>query len=322
MRIPALPPIMPAPSRRAFGLAVAALLVAGCVGAAGATPGISGSPETSGSPGSLSPDSSASPGAPDVSNPSPDSSDAAPTGFYLRAWRTQALAPWQTFGWLPSVTISDGQFIDGNIVVPAIYPGPVYLQPFSRSISAAGVQAIVDEARKDGLLSGQETFSEGAPAGGILAHLVIVVDGVRYDIMDPIPAGPAATPFAPGTAVAFDDFWNKITSLGQWLAADLGAASPFEPSQLAVLLGPPPAVGANEPIQPTQQPWPLATAMAGFGAPMGTQYRCGVVSGDDLARMLPLVEKANQLTIIVDSSGSKASLQARVLVPGEPSPCQ
>jgi hypothetical protein len=33
------------------------------------------------------------------------------------------------------------------------------------------------------------------------------------------------------------------------------------------------------------------------------------------------VQKANQLTEFVDSAGSRVSLQARALMPGEPSPC-
>src|SRR5450759_2222663 len=103
-------------------LLIAALVLAGCVGSG---PGGSGGP-------SSSPASSAAPSSP-----------ASGGGFYMRAWQTQALAPQNTFSWLSPVTISDGQFIDGNIAIPAIYPGPIYSGPQSRPISDAGIAAIV-----------------------------------------------------------------------------------------------------------------------------------------------------------------------------------
>ncbi len=284
---------------RSIGLAATTLLVAGCVGV--------GAGSTSGAP-----DPSAAPAGP--------SSSLDPAQFSLRAWRSQALAPWQTFGWLPSVTIANGQFIDGNIAIPAIYPGPVYLQPSARPISAAGVEAIVAEARKDGLLSGPKTFGEGLP-GGVLAHIEIVVNGVTNELTAPMPSGPAPTTAEPGTAAGFDDFWNKIESLSQWLEADLGTSTAYVPGQLAVLLGPAPAEPTDGTLKLNPQPWPLVSTFASFGSSMGTQYRCGVVSGPDLAALLPVVKTANQLTVLVDSTGAKASLQARALMPGEPSPC-
>jgi hypothetical protein len=300
MRIRALPSLLSASSIRTVGLGAVALLVAGCVGAGAASPEDSGSPSASPDPiGSSSP---------------------AAAGFYLRAWRTQALAPWNTFGWLSSATISAGQFVDGNVVVPAIYPGATYLQLSFRPINGEGIQAIVDEARKDGLLTSQTTYGQGMP-GGSVAHIRLVVDGVTYEMAGPLPGEPAAASPQPGTAAAFADFWNKITSVAMWLAADLGESVPYSPTQLAVLIGPPPAEGADSAIKPTVRDWPLASKFATFGTAMGTQYRCGVVAGDDLATLLPVVKAANQLTILVDSSGSKASIQARALMPGEPSPC-
>jgi hypothetical protein len=50
--------------------------------------------------------------------------------------------------------------------------------------------------------------------------------------------------------------------------------------------------------------------------------RCAVVSGADLGKLEPVVKQSNQLTRFVDSAGVKDSLQVRVMVPGEPNPCQ
>src|SRR5664280_3452396 len=87
------------PVRPAAGLLVAALVLAGCVGSGSGGSGGSGGPSSS---------------------PAPSAAPSTPVsigGFYLRAWQTQALAPQYTFGWLAPVTISDGQFIDGNIAI-------------------------------------------------------------------------------------------------------------------------------------------------------------------------------------------------------------
>jgi hypothetical protein len=302
MRTPALPSLTSTPMLRAAGLALISLAVAGCVGAGAASP-------------------SASPVASDSPSASPDPSSQTGSGFYLRASRSQALAPWNTFGWLPSVTVADGQFIDGNVAVPAIYPGPIFIQPQVRSISAAGIQAIVDEARKDGLLTDRNRQIGSPLPGGMTATIAMTVDGVAYQISGPMPTGPAGPSAEPGTEAAFGDFWGKVTNLGMWLATYLGPSGPYVPARLAVLLGPLPAEPTDSPLKPTTANWPLASTFASFGTASGTQYRCGVVSGQDLVVLLPVVQKANQLTEFVDSAGSRVSLQARALMPGEPSPC-
>jgi hypothetical protein len=94
-------------------------------------------------------------------SPAPSGSSSA-NGFYLRAWQTQALAPQYTFAWLPLATISDGKFIDGMVAVPAIYPGPLWVGPSVRRSAPKGIDAIVAEARKQGLL-GQKATSPGTP---------------------------------------------------------------------------------------------------------------------------------------------------------------
>jgi hypothetical protein len=276
-----------------------ALLVAGCVGS-----------------GAASPSAPAASNAPVVSA-SPQGS--SPTGFYLRAWQTQALAPQNTFGWLPAVTIAGGSYIDGRVAIPMIYPGPLYVGPSARPISAAGIAAIVAEARTDGLLGDKSDFSAGSAPGSILGHIQLVVDGVTHDLAGPMPAD-ASTAGDPGTPAAFSAFWNRVGSIDTWLAADLGKSQPYAPASLAVLLVPP--SDATSGITPNEVPWPLASPLGAFGQPFGgSAYRCATVSGSDLAKLLPAVQAANALTRFSDSAGTKTSLQVRVLVPGEPSPC-
>jgi hypothetical protein len=253
------------------------------------------------------PDSSGSPGSP------------SGTGFYLRAWQTQALAPQDTFSWLPVVTISDGRLIDGRVAVPAIYPGPLWIGPSARPISTTGIASIVAEARSLGLLGAKSDFTDNALAGGVTGHVQVVVDGATHDLTGPVslPDGVSA---APGTAAAFESFWQKVTDAFGWLDKELGAATSYEPTRLAVLTIPP--VEASAGITPNETAWPLSTPFASFGAVYGgTGGRCMVVSGADLTRLVAVVKQSNQLTRFIDSSGVKNSLVVRVLVPGEPGPC-
>jgi hypothetical protein len=282
-----------------MGLLAAAAMLAGCVGPGS---GGSGGPSSSAAP-------SAAPSAP-----------VSTAGFYLRAWQTQALAPQYTFGWSAPVTISDGQFIDGNVAISAIYPGPIYVGPQSRPISEAGIAAIVAEARKDGLLADKTDFATDAPPGSVTTHIELKVDGVTRELTGPLPTGSVPDSAAPGTPAAYRHFWNQITSINAWLATELGQGKSFTPTSLDVLMTPP--TDATAGIAPTEKPWPLASTFAAFGKPFGGSVgRCGAVAGADLATLLPIVQASNQLTRFVDSTGAKVSLQVRAVLPGESDSC-
>ncbi|HEX7590942.1 MAG TPA: hypothetical protein VF375_03255 [Candidatus Limnocylindrales bacterium] len=297
-------------ARIAAVLIVLAAVVGGCVGA-GAGPSGSGTSGASGGPSGS--------GASGASGGPSDS--ASVSGFYLRAFQTQALAPQHTFGWFPTSTVSDGQYIDGMIAIPAIYPGPLYTGLPTRSISPAAIAAIIAEARKDGMLDAKTDFTGQSMPGSVLAHVVLTVDGMTHDLTGPLPAEAAPTSADPGTTAAFELFWSKVTSIGTWLAPELGTSQPYVPTSIAVLVTPPTDVSGGG-IAPTEKPWPLAGTFATFGKPYGgADFRCSTVTGADLATLLPVVQASNQLTRFVDSSGAKASIQVVALVPGDPGPC-
>jgi hypothetical protein len=284
------------PSRlSSLAVLAAALSVAGCVGSGGAV-------------GTAHDGPSATPASP------------APAGFYLQAWQTQALAPQNTFGWLPAVTIAGGQYIDGRVAIPMIYPGPLYVGLSERSISTNGVAAIVAEARVDGLLGDKVDFTASGLVGSITAHIRLVVDGVTHDLTGPLPTDASTTFTAPGTASAFTAFWNRLGTIDTWLSAELGQSGAYPPASIAVLVAPP--ADAMGPVTANEVTWPLASTFTTFGTPFGgSVYRCGTVNGEDLAKLLPIVQASNALTRFVDSTGAKMSLQVRVLLPGEASPC-
>jgi hypothetical protein len=280
-----------------------ALLIAGCIASGGAV-------------GTAHDGPSATPASPAPATPA----GSPTTGFYLRASQTQALAPQETFGWLPVATIAGGTYIDGRVAIPMIYPGPIYIDPSALSINAAGIAAIVAEARADGLLGDKTDFSAGSAPGSILAHIQLTVDGVTHELTGPLPSDASTDAGSPGSVSAFTAFWNRIGSIDTWLAADLGQSGPYSPTSLAILVSAPTDSGAG--MTPVEATWPLASKFATFGQPFGgSKYRCATVTGSDLAKLLPVVQSSNALTRFVDSGGAKMSLQVRVLVPGEASPC-
>ena len=253
--------------------------------------------------------------------PTPTPSIPAPASFYLRAWQTQALAPQYTFSWLPMATISGGLFIDGRVAVPAIYPGPLWIGPFASQISEDGIARIVAEAHRLGMLGASGDFTEDIAPGSIVGHIQIAIDGKYFDLAgDPDRLLRCRCIPDPGTAAAFAAFWQQISEMSTWLADEIGPSAPYSPERVAVLATQP--VEPQSDIQPGQAAWPLAPPFASFGVEWGGEMRCGVVSGADLALLIPAVKEANQLTRFKDSAGVIRSIQARVVVPGEPSPCE
>lgn len=247
-------------------------------------------------------------------------------GFYLRAWYTQALPPGATFSWMPLLTIVDGTLIDGNVAVPAIFPGPLMITPVARWISDAGIAAIIDEARRQGLLGDVTDFTGGAlMPGGQLAQLELVIDGQRRVLTgDPeriVRCGGARCIADPGTPEAFAAFWQQLVNAQSWLGSELGATVQYQPVRVALLLTAP---QANDPqLSPAPVAWPFDTPLteAGVSFPGAEGDRCVTLSGDALAAVLPTLQTGTQLTTFVDQAGNLAAPVVRVLVPGEESPC-
>src|SRR5688500_11877564 len=320
---------------RTASLALVVLLLIGCT----AGPGATGSPATtpaqhSPTPGSPSPTpdgTSPTPGA-----PSPTPTQAAPSpaspapdaAFYLRIWQSQALPPPGTFNWLPMLTISEGSVIDGNVAVPAIYPGPLLILPFEREITADGQSSVVDEARRLGLLGDASDFTGGQAApGSVLGHIELIVDGVTRELVGhpglSVPCDSENRCLAdPQTPEAFAAFWQQLSYLDGWIADELGPTSTYQPERLAVLVQP--AQPDPDGLAPQIVTWRLQADVADFGQPLGgnPDLRCATVTGDDLEVLLPTLNAANQLTVFIDGQDAAGSLLARAVVPGEASPCE
>jgi hypothetical protein len=247
--------------------------------------------------------------------------------FYLRSWSVAPVGPENSFGNVPTV-ISGGQLLSATYPVGK-NPHPLYAQPTSRTISQVELTKILAEAQADGLLGSVTSFvcPHGADdpmmAGTATDHLVLIVGGVSHELSASCPyeqpsPGPGAP--APATWAAFEHFKTLLSDPASWLGAEVGLATAYNASQLAVLAEiQDVSLGTPDPANVAQ--WPLATPLASFGiASYGD--RCAVVTGSEAAMLLAVVKGADETTVFRDSSGAFAALIVRVFMPGEPDPCQ
>ena len=257
-------------------------------------------------------------------SPQPSPSPAPATGFYLRAYYTQALPPRHTFNWLPMLTVADGVLLDGNVAIDMIFPGPLTILPIARPITNDGIAALVAEAQRLGLLTDKTDYTGGQPMPGAqLAHIQLIVDGVTYDLTGSADATivcvRAPCEAAPGTPEAFAAFWQELSMAGTWLGSELGPIQEFVPDRVALLLTAPTDQGMpNQPVE-----WPFDTVIAEAGVEFAGEEgaRCVTLTGDALGAIWPALRDGNQLTVFVDDAATEATPIVRVLVPGDESPC-
>lgn len=250
------------------------------------------------------------------------SASPAPDAFGLRAWTTQGgLPPEPGFGSGTSLAIVDGALIVPG-AVPAIFPGPLMTPLHARTISEAGLEAIVNLARRAGLLDGPTDLIGDPRPGMLVGHLRFELDGaVREVVGDPTkvmmcittPCDPA-----PGSPEAFAAVWAQLSDLASWIGPELGTEQRYRPERLAVLLGPP---VVDPTIPPTIVGWPLGGSFDDFGVAAAGGGRCGVIEGEDLEPAFAAFQAANALTRWIDPDGATLGATVQPLLPGEPDPC-
>jgi hypothetical protein len=192
---------------------------------------------------------------------------------------------------------------------PAVYPGPALTEPIVDRLSAGGVQAILEAARRAGLFANNVSSGPGVPDTGTTVITVVAGDHTyvsRYLGLSPTGADARVSAFV-----------GRLRYLKSWLpAGSVLSSGTYAPSSIAVAvsryhLG----SGPSEPAIA----WPLSTPLEGFGAPFsaaGQGVSCGVISGNDLAKLMPGIGGANQLTPWT-SSGRPYALAFRPLLPDQ-----
>ena len=215
---------------------------------------------------------------------------------------------------------------DGDRARPAGSPStrvPALPNLQRATITPAGLQILLEAARNAGLLGPDAHYDLGGIMDAGSAEFTVNADGrihtvSAYALMEGGQTPEGADPAVAAARAKLAAFQTQLGSLEALFGSELGAWSPYRADAIQLLV----SAGAPDDGQGlAQQPvaWPLATPLAGFGTSLATLMpgqRCGVVTGDDLDKVMPLLESANTLTPWTDD-GASFGIALRPLLPGE-----
>ncbi len=283
---------------RPAALFLASLSLVACVGSAGAaapTP----TPSTS----------------PDPVNPN--------TPVFRVSWDGGFVTPEMLLGRMPIVTV----YADGRVIttgpVPAIYPGPLMPNLVERTLSAEGLERLIELARDRDLL---RTVHYDFPGIADAADTVldIELDGMTYRVSAYALAEAGVDIAAPG--LDRDDLDGRadlrafVDALTGMPAVDfVDEEHPYEFDAIRIYASKAVIVPGSE--LPGEQPaidWPLGDlATAGEKVDNGVlEVRCRVVDGEDLVEVRSALMGANALQTF-RSEGELYSFIVLPLLPGE-----
>ncbi len=291
-----------------------AALVAACAGAPSALP--------STQPPGSSPSPAASAAVSPAPSAQPSTSGLLSALLVLRVESVGGLiAPGFARAQLPSVSV----FADGRIIVPGavpmIYPGPLVMPLFVRSVGTAGAAAILKTAKEAGLANADATYPALGVADMPSTVITVVHDGTRTKTtFGALSAGapqngPPSEAALRSAALALID--HLTTEDAHWGPST--ASVPFEPTGYRVWVTPGAPQASDPSLQRQPVAWPLSSPLASFGAPDPSQNqptRVGDVVGTDAGLLGPVVTTATQITPF-SSAGAVYTLVVRPLLPDE-----
>ena len=232
-------------------------------------------------------------------------------GFVPPAYELRRIPTWSLFG--------DGRIITEGPQIE-IYPGPALPSVQDQAITEDGIQAILEAAKATGLLEPDRTYDQDCVADAPTTTFTVYADGAKHVV------SAYALGMVPGSCPGEDTearaklaaFAAKLSDLASWLPkGSLGEQGQFEPSEMRVYVQP--YAGSPEPgLHQSAIDWPLSDPLSSFGTADATygDFRCGVVGGTDLGKLLPDAQRANELTPWW-SGGVDYSLIFRPLLPDE-----
>lgn len=235
-------------------------------------------------------------------------------GFVPIEWTLTALPQFTLYG--------DGTVITGGAQVE-IYPGPALPSMIRRSVTADGVQAILEAAFDAGLGERDIETSETGQlliADAATAVFTMTADGrtttasvYALGELSERPEGMSDEEFQLRRALA--RFADRLTGLEAWLpTGSVGPEQPFDAQAARVFVG---RYRAQEDLEQTPIAWPLGDIRTfGDPAPSFPDLRCGEVAGDAWATLRTAAIDANQLTPWV-SGDVRRQVLFRPLLPDE-----
>jgi hypothetical protein len=214
---------------------------------------------------------------------------------------------------------------DGRVITQGpqieIYPGPLMPNLQVRTLTPEALDRLLALAKEKGLLADAE-YQLPTIADAATTVLTITVDGTTtrvsaYALAEGADVGAPIDAETKAGRAALRDFIDTLTGLPD--SAFVDEARPYEVTSLR-LFASPAAIVENSEFPGEQAPidWPLGD-LGAAGEVVGNGdlgIRCQVLTGDDLATVLPLLEGANQLSVF-RSGDAFYSLVPRPLLPGE-----
>lgn len=206
-----------------------------------------------------------------------------------------------------------------------IYPPPALPPLLARTVTGEAIDKIIAEAKAAGLDGPDKEYRYDMVAdAGTTIFTFVDADGKEHRISayalgfeadgggDP-PGQSAEDKKARATLAKLRD---KLNDLGSWLpAGSVGEDKPVDPDALRIYARPYQAGEGEEPKQ-TAKAWPLSQPLASFGDKFGDEYRCGIIEGADLQKLLPELKQSNTRTPWT-SDGKDYELVLRPLLPDE-----
>ncbi|HEU0242793.1 MAG TPA: hypothetical protein VFQ75_02735 [Candidatus Limnocylindrales bacterium] len=230
------------------------------------------------------------------------------------------VAPSVTYGRLPIVVVTaDGRVITQGPQVE-IYPGPLMPNLQVRTLTPEALQSLLALAREKGLVA-DASYEFPGIADVPTTVLRITLDGVTTTVSayalaeagtDDAMGQPLDPAIASGRA-ALRSFIDTLTGLPDSAFADQGGA--YQATSLR-LIATPYVAQPDADWQPVA--WPLADLATAGETPLpgDDSLRCQVITGSDVATVLPLLEGANQQTPF-RSGDADFTLVVRPMLPGE-----
>lgn len=227
-----------------------------------------------------------------------EAGSAAP-GFRLSVHTAGGFVPpgWDMIG-VPQFTVtSDGRIVTSGPMIE-IYPSPALPNMLQRTVTREGVDAIIAEARKDGLYGPDKHYENNTVADAGTTFFIIEDGDERHQIsayaLGGFEQGDNASAESKAGRAKLQHFLDMIGDLDKWMpAGSLGEEEPFEIEALRAVVTDAPEDRGDD-VKPGEMDWPLGS-LATFGQASGP-VRCGVVSDADLDELLPMARKATQIT--------------------------
>ena len=214
---------------------------------------------------------------------------------------------------------------DGRIIVTGPmteqYPQPALPNLQTTVVSEDAIQAILAAAKEAGLFQNDVDYGSPGVADVGTTTFTVNADGTTYTSQIyalGFEDGGNLTIEQQAARAAIIDLRDKVSDPSTLASAEL-TWEPYDFTALEVYSRPVEPSLATDPtdIQPNHLPWPLADlATSGEAVPNSQGLRKVVVSGDDLATLKPLLDKATQITVW-KSGDTEYNLWFRPLLPDE-----